>query len=253
MSGGLDIRGLEKALAGQPVLRGVDLAVRPGELVALLGPSGAGKTTLFRCVARLVRPDAGRIRLGGAESAPDLARLEGAALVAARRRVGLVFQQFNLMRRLSALDNVLTGRLHGLPLWRAALRRFPEAERQAALAALDRVGLLSQALVRADRLSGGQQQRVALARVLVQNVSLLLADEPVASLDPETAAGVLGLLREIARERRIAVLVSLHQLDYARGFADRVVGLGRGRVLFDLPPAGLEEGHLRTLFAPPAG
>ncbi|QJE74275.1 phosphonate ABC transporter ATP-binding protein [Aerophototrophica crusticola] len=241
---GLSVHALHKARGGRPVLSGVDLAVRPGEVVALLGPSGAGKTTLFRCVAGLDAPDGGRVTVDRAE----LTALAGRPLAQARRRVALVYQQFNLLRRLSALDNVLAGRLHTIPLWRAALRRFPDADRQAALGALDRVGLLDKAYARADRLSGGQQQRVALARALVQDAALLLADEPVASLDPETASGVMALLRELAAERGLAVLVSLHQVDQALAFADRVLGLSAGRIAFDLPPAAVTPDRLRTLF-----
>ncbi len=241
---GLVIRDLSKDLAGRRVLAGVDLTVTPGEVVALLGPSGAGKTTLFRCVTRLIEPDAGVVRLDGA----DLAALSGRELVAARRRIGLVFQQFNLVRRLSAVDNVLAARLAAVPVWRAVLRRFPDADRQDALSALDRVGLLDHAYTRADRLSGGQQQRVAIARALVQDPALILADEPVASLDPETAAGVLALLRDVAAERNAACLVSLHQVDLALRFADRVLGLKDGRIAFDLPPRAVGRDLLRDLF-----
>jgi len=240
----LRVEGLSKAFAGRPALSGVTLEVRAGEVTALLGPSGAGKSTLFRCVARLAEPDAGSVRVLGQE----MAGLAGGDLARARRRIGLVFQQFNLVRRHTALDNVLAGRLGAVPLWRVLLRRFPGADRQAALAALDRVGLLDRAYARADTLSGGQQQRVALARALVQDCRLLLADEPVASLDPETAAGMLALLRELAAERGMAVLVSLHQVDLATGFADRILGLRDGRLVEDCAAAAFTGAARLRLF-----
>ncbi len=226
----IEIAGVTKLFAAT-VLDGVSLAVAPGEVVALVGASGAGKTTLFRCITRLVEPDAGEIRVNGRA----LHNASGAALARARRDIGLVFQQFNLVRRLSALDNVLAGRLGHVALWRVVVRRFPRADRQLALAALDRVGLLAQAYQRADSLSGGQQQRVAIARVLAQQSGVILADEPVASLDVAAAHAVLSLFREIARERGIAVLCSLHQIDIATHYADRVLGLAAGKLIVDRP------------------
>ncbi|MBI3512710.1 MAG: phosphonate ABC transporter ATP-binding protein [Proteobacteria bacterium] len=222
----LRVDGLAKRY-GAPVLSDVSLAVAPGEVVALVGASGAGKTTLFRCITRLTEPDTGEIVIGGRA----LHGASGAELALARREIGLVFQQFNLIRRLDAVHNVLAGRLGHVPLWRVVARRFARADRQRALAALDRVGLLAQAYQRADSLSGGQQQRVAIARVLAQESRVILADEPVASLDAANARAVLSLFREIARERGIAVLCSLHQLDIAALYADRVIGLASGRLV----------------------
>jgi phosphonate transport system ATP-binding protein len=180
-------------------------------------------------------------------------RLEGKALRQHRRSVGLVFQQHNLVGRLSAIDNVLTGRLGTTPLWRVLVRRFASVDRQAALASLDRVGLLDKAYQRSDLLSGGQQQRVAIARVLAQDCRVLLADEPVASLDPESARGVLSDLRRVARDEGLAVLCSLHQVEWARQFADRVVGLRSGRVMFDRPVADLDEALESALYRPHNG
>jgi phosphonate transport system ATP-binding protein len=214
----LQVRNLRKAFHGERVLDGFSLDVAAGEFVALLGPSGAGKTTLLRCISGLARPDAGEILLGD----HAMQRLSGASLRRARREIGFVFQQFNLIGRRSALANVLTGRLPDVALWRVVLGRFPEADRRDAFAALERVGLLPQAWQRADLLSGGQQQRVAIARALVQRSRLLLADEPVASLDPEAAENVLSLIREIAREENMSVLCSLHQPALAARFADRI-------------------------------
>ena len=248
MTAVLEIIGLSKAYGAARVLHGVSLSVAPGEVVALLGPSGSGKTTLFRCATRLVAPDAGEVRLDGV----GMAGLSRAKLRRQRARVGLIFQQFNLVGRRSAIGNVLGGALGRVAAWRIALDRFPEAERQAALGALDRVGLLAHAYQRADRLSGGQQQRVAIARVLAQRARLILADEPVSALDPASAANVLETLRGVARAERIGVLVSLHQVEYARAFADRIVAMAEGRVLFDRAAALLDGAALHAVYGPRA-
>jgi phosphonate transport system ATP-binding protein len=230
-------------------LRGVSLRVEAGEFVALLGPSGAGKSSVFRCLTGLARPLAGTAVVHGR----IIGEQSGAALRAARRSIGLIFQQHNLVGRLTALDNVLTGRLDACPTWRVLVRRFAAADRQRALACLDRVGLLDKAYQRADSLSGGQQQRVAIARVLAQDGRVLLADEPVASLDPESARRVLQTLRAIAVEHRIAVLCSLHQVELARGFADRLIGLRDGAVVFDSAPQGIDDAAERALYSGPQG
>jgi len=222
----------------------VSFVVDPGEFVALLGPSGAGKSTLFRCVTRLVAPDTGVVRVLGR----DISALGGQELRLARRDVGLIFQQFNLIGRLSAMDNVLAGRMGHASTLRVMLRQFTRADRQLALAALDRVGLLERAGQRADSLSGGQQQRVAIARVLAQQARLLLADEPVSSLDPQSAENVLGILRNIARETRIAVVCALHQVDLARRYADRVVALRGGRKLLDVSVNAFDQNAFQELY-----
>jgi len=222
----------------------VSFVVDPGEFVALLGPSGAGKSTLFRCVTRLVAPDTGVVRVLGR----DISALGGRELRLARRDVGLIFQQFNLIGRLSAMDNVLAGRMGHASTLRVMLRQFTRADRQLALAALDRVGLLERAGQRADSLSGGQQQRVAIARVLAQQARLLLADEPVSSLDPHSAENVLGILRNIARETGIAVVCALHQVDLARRYADRVVALRGGRKLLDVSVNAFDQNAFQELY-----
>jgi len=222
----------------------VSFVVDPGEFVALLGPSGAGKSTLFRCVTRLVAPDTGVVRVLGR----DMSALGGQELRLARRDVGLIFQQFNLIGRLSAMDNVLAGRMGHASTLRVMLRQFTRADRQLALAALDRVGLLERAGQRADSLSGGQQQRVAIARVLAQQARLLLADEPVSSLDPQSAENVLGILRNIARETGIAVVCALHQVDLARRYADRVVALRGGRKLLDASVNAFDQNAFQELY-----
>lgn len=244
MQHALAIRGLSKRYGDKAAVDRVDLTVAPGEFVALLGPSGAGKSTIFRCVTRLVAADAGEIDLLGAR----MDALHGRALRNQRRAIGLIFQQFNLIGRLSALDNVLAGRLGAVPTWRAVLRRFTTPDRQRALASLDHVGLLSHAYQRADRLSGGQQQRVAIARVLAQESRIILADEPVASLDPNAANNVLGILRSVAHERGIAVLCSLHQTALAQSYADRIVAMRDGRIVLDAAAASLDADEIHRIY-----
>jgi phosphonate transport system ATP-binding protein len=225
-------------------LSDVSFAVEPGEFVAVLGPSGAGKTTLFRCLTGLARPDGGSVLVRGR----DICAIRGRELRAARQDVALIFQQFNLVRRLTALHNVLAGRLARLPTWRVLLRRFARADRQRALACLDAVGLLDRAYARADQLSGGQQQRVAIARALAQEATVVLADEPVASLDPESAAAVLDTLRVVARAG-VAVVASLHQVHLATAYADRIIALRAGRVIEDAPMARLDASAFEQIYA----
>jgi phosphonate transport system ATP-binding protein len=223
-------RNLAKTLGGRAVLSDASVTVEAGEVVALVGPSGSGKTTLLRCLARLLEPDAGTITLHG----QDITHRTGRKLYRARREIGLVYQQFNLVRRLSALENVLGGRLAEIATWRVLTRRWPEQDLALARAALDRVGLATHAAQRADRLSGGQQQRVAIARALAQGSRVLLIDEPVSSLDPETAASILRLIRELASERGFGVLVTLHRPEDVARVADRALRLQDG-VLLDAP------------------
>ena len=241
------VDGLTKRYAPDvTALAGVTFDVPAGEFVAVLGPSGAGKTTLFRCLTGLTRPDAGRVRIEGHDI------WQGAADLRAGRRVtALVFQQFNLIRRLTALENVLVGRLARVPTWRVVLRRFSRADRQLALRCLDTVGLLDKAGVRADQLSGGQQQRVAIARALAQEARLILADEPVASLDPESSATVLVSLRS-AVAAGVAVVASLHQVHLAREYADRIVALRAGRLVQDAPVGRFDRRALEQIYEPAA-
>ncbi|GEP57263.1 phosphonate ABC transporter ATP-binding protein [Reyranella soli] len=236
----IDAVGLTKAFNGRAAIEEVSFAVREGEFVAVLGPSGAGKTTLFRCMTGLAVPDRGTVRIGD----DDIAALRGRA----RRRVAVVFQQFNLVSRLSAFENVLAGRLGHVQAWRGWLRRFERADRLLALECLDRVGLLAQAMQRADTLSGGQQQRVAIARAMAQRPSLIVADEPVASLDPAAGAGVLELLQGIARADGVGVVCSLHQVQLARAYADRIVGLSHGRIVIDAPVQRFDQPAFERLY-----
>jgi|HubBroStandDraft_1064217.scaffolds.fasta_scaffold00068_33 phosphonate transport system ATP-binding protein len=222
----LEVVELSKSLNGKILFDKINFAVAAGEIVGLSGASGAGKTTLFRCVTRLSQADAGEIRLFGR----DIRRLGGYQLKQARRQIGLVFQQFNLFGRLTALENVLAGRLGYMPNWRVVLRSPAAPDRRRALEALDRVGLATIAHQRADRLSGGQQQRVAIARALVQESMLIIADEPVSNLDPESAEIVLGLLCDLARRDGRAVLCSLHQPEFLGRFVDRAMRLSNGQL-----------------------
>ncbi|MBA3282821.1 MAG: phosphonate ABC transporter ATP-binding protein [Acidimicrobiia bacterium] len=238
----LRVEGLGHRYGPRTVLDGVTFEIAAGEVVAIVGPSGAGKTTLFRCITQLVRADVGRVTLAGR----DLSSLSGRELHRARRGVGLIFQQFNLVRRLSAVDNVIAGRLAELPTWRVLARQPGAAVRSEALSCLAQVNLADHADARADRLSGGQQQRVAIARALAQRSRVVLADEPVSSLDPTSSATVLAALRSIARAEGIAVLCSLHQVDLINGFADRVLGLRGGRPVIDVAASDFTERH-RTL------
>lgn len=228
MSTALSLEGVSKSYGAVKALHEVSIAVDAGEFVALLGPSGAGKSTVFRCLTALTRPDAGAAYVLGQR----MTELKGRALGRARRGIGLIFQQHNLIGRLSVIDNVLAGRLDVTPTWRVMTRQFRQEDRQLALASLDRVGLLDKAYQRADTLSGGQQQRVAIARALTQEGSVILADEPIASLDTVSAEHVLASLRTIAHESGVGVLCSLHQVDLARKYADRLIGLRNGRVVF---------------------
>jgi len=214
------------------VLDGVDLTVRAGEFVAVLGRSGAGKTTLLRAINRLVEPTAGTVRVAGRA----VTGADGVELREARRRMGMIFQQFNLVRRASVIDNVLAGRLGWAPALPSLFGRFPPADRALALECLAQVGLAAMAERRADRLSGGEQQRVAIARALAQQPSVVLADEPTASLDPALTGSIMDILRGINVERGLTLVVSQHQLETARAYATRIVGLRRGRVCFDGPP-----------------
>ena len=236
----LKLENVGKAFNGRDAICDISLTVREHEFVALLGSSGAGKTTLLRCVAGLLNPDHGTVYVTGA----DVSELRGRA----RRRVAVIFQQFNLVARISALANVLAGRLGHVPAWRGITRRFERSDRLLALECLERVGLLSQAAQRADTLSGGQQQRVAIARALAQRPDIIVADEPVASLDPSNGAGILDLLRGICREEGVSVLCSLHQVHLARQFADRLVGLANGRVILNVSAADFDEEQARTLY-----
>jgi phosphonate transport system ATP-binding protein len=227
---------------GVQALHPTGLRFEPGAFTVLLGSSGAGKSTLLRALNGLVTPTGGRVLVDGIGDIAERRRL-----ASHRRRTGMVFQQHQLIGRRSVLSNVLMGRLGYHSSFRTLLP-FPIAEKRLALSIIERVGLIDQALRRVDALSGGQQQRVGIARALVQQPRIVLADEPVASLDPATAEHVLGLLHDICKADGLTAIVSLHQLDFARAFADRIVGLAHGRVVFDGSPARLNDGAVRRIY-----
>lgn len=226
------------------VLAGVDLEVGKGEIVALIGQSGAGKSTLIRCINRLVAPSAGQIWLDGV----DLCALPMGKMRSARRNIGMIFQEYALVERLSVMENVLSGRLAYLPFWRSFLRRYPQQDIDRALAYLERVGLVEHANKRADELSGGQRQRVGIARALSQEPQLLLIDEPTASLDPKTARQIMRLICEIASERQLPAIINIHDVALAKKFAQRIVGLKNGQIVFDGSPAALDDNALNLIY-----
>lgn len=241
----LTIQSLTKTYAtGDRALRGVDLSVSRGEVVALIGPSGAGKSTLLRCVNRLVAPSSGSIRL----DAVELTTLHGRNLRRARGRIGMIFQEYALVERLTVLENVLSGKLGTMPLLQSLLRRYDGADVQRALRLLGEVGLESQFEKRADALSGGQRQRVGIARALMQEPSILLVDEPTASLDPKTARQIMRLIRSACAERNLPAIVNLHDVQLAQHFSDRVVGLKEGLVVFDGSPHDLDDERLTEIY-----
>ena len=232
----IEVIGLRVVLPpATTVLHGIDLTIRPGEFVVILGQSGAGKTTFLRAINRLVEPAAGTVRVAGREVTGAAA----AELRQARRRIGMIFQQFNLVRRASVLENVLAGRLGYVPPLASIAGRFPESDRALALDCLGQVGLEQFAGRRADKLSGGEQQRVAIARALAQSPAVILADEPTASLDPQLTGSIMDILRRINVERGLTLVVSQHQLETALAYATRIVGFRRGRISFDGPPSAV--------------
>jgi phosphonate transport system ATP-binding protein len=248
MSAAITLSRLSRTFAGHRALDDVSLTIHPGERVALIGPSGSGKSTLLRLIAGLLPADlgSGAIVIHGRAIQRDGRILPEARAI--RARVGFVFQQFNLVGRLPVLTNVLIGRLAHLPLWRTLPRFFALADRRAAMAALARVGLADFATRRTGTLSGGQQQRTAIARALCQQANIILADEPIASLDPESAALVMDLLTAIARSEDATLVVSLHQLDIAVRTCDRVIALRDGRICFDGPSADLSGDLLHSIY-----
>jgi len=249
MSAALDIRGLTKEyVRGKPVLRNLDLSIGAEGITAIIGPSGTGKSTLLRCINRLVEPTKGEIRLTGAGGSIDIAKLRGRGLRLARRRIGMVFQEYNLVERLSVMENVLCGRLGYVPLWRAWLRKYPEQDIARAFALLDAVGLPEHATRRADALSGGQRQRVGIARALMQRPDLLLADEPTSSLDPRTSVEVLEMLTKLAAAEGVPVIINIHNVALAKRYAKRIVGMHEGAIIFDGPPEALQDDHLRRIY-----
>jgi len=249
MSTSLRITGLVKEYrAGQPVLKGIDLHVQGQGLTAIIGPSGTGKSTLLRCVNRLIDPTRGEIELQTDAGTVNLAGIRGTALRQARRRIGMVFQEYNLVERLTVMENLLTGRLGYSNAFKAWMRRFEPDDIERAYQLLDVVGLGGFGDQRADALSGGQRQRVGIARALMQRPQLLLADEPTSSLDPKTSVEIMELLAEQGNASGIPVLVNIHDVDLARRYADRIVGMSGGHIVYDGDGQGLDTATLKTIY-----
>jgi phosphonate transport system ATP-binding protein len=241
----LRLEGLRKQYrTGDLALKGVDLEVPDGQVMALIGPSGAGKSTLIRCVNRLVEPTAGKVYLNDLE----LTGLSGGALRQARRRMGMIFQEYALVERLTVMENVLSGRLGYVGFWRSWFRRFPPEDVREAYRLLDRVGLMHMADKRADELSGGQRQRVGICRALIQNPELLLVDEPTASLDPKTSRQIMRLINELCAERGLAAIINIHDVLLAQMFSQRIVGLELGAIVYDGPPDRLTPEVLTRIY-----
>ena len=229
---------------GVVALENISFAIEPQTFTAILGSSGAGKTTLLRCILQLLRPDRGQVWFQG----QDLTTCSAKNLRQVRAQIATVAQQFNLVRRRNALENCLAGRLQQLPLWRCLLGHFPNSLQQEAMAALDRVQLLDVAFQRADHLSGGQQQRVAIARALTQRACLILADEPIASLDLKTAHTVLSLLRSLCQQEGLTVVCNLHQVELAKQYSDRILGIQAGKLVLDVPTDQLSQSDVHSLY-----
>ena len=229
---------------GDLALQGVDLEIPDGQVLALIGPSGAGKSTLIRCVNRLVEPTDGSATL----NEENLTKLSSRALKRARRRMGMIFQEYALVERLTVMENVLSGRLGYVGFWRSYFRKFPKDDVREAFRLLDRVGLLEMADKRADELSGGQRQRVGICRALIQNPDLLLVDEPTASLDPKTSRQIMRLINELCAERGLTAIINIHDVLLAQMFSQRIVGLALGKVVYDGNPDGLTPEVLTQIY-----
>ncbi len=241
----LKLAGLTKRYpTGDLALKDIDLEVPDSQVMALIGPSGAGKSTLIRCVNRLVEPTSGQVYLNETE----LTSLNQGQLRRARRRMGMIFQEYALVERLSVMENVLSGRLGYVSFWRSWFRKYPQSDIDEAFRLLERVGLDHMVDKRADELSGGQRQRVGICRALIQNPELLLVDEPTASLDPKTSRQIMRLIVELCEERGLASIVNIHDVMLAQMFAQRIVGLQLGEIVYDGPPDGLTPDVLTSIY-----
>ncbi|MEO7994630.1 MAG: phosphonate ABC transporter ATP-binding protein [bacterium] len=246
--GAITVAHLNKVFpGGTHALRDVSFTLPTGRFVAIIGSSGAGKSTILRCINRLIDPTDGQIVVGG----QDLMALSGIELVRARRQIGFIFQQHNLVRRLTVLQNVLTGRIGFHSLWRNLIGNYPLADLERCAEIVDSVGLLEKLHTRADHLSGGQQQRVAIARALAQEPTIFLADEPTASLDPKLSHSILGLLKEINRAQGLTILINLHDLALATQYADWVLGFRLGELVFDGPITDLSQARIDDIYSAP--
>lgn len=241
----LKVENLKKEYTpGKPVLHDISFEVVGKNSVAIIGPSGTGKSTLIRCVNKLIPPTAGNVYVSG----ENITVLSGGELRRARRKIGMVFQEFNLVERLSVMENVLSGRLGYVAPWRAWLRKYPQKDVDAAFTLLETIGLLEFTHQRADSLSGGQRQRVGIARAIMQEPHVILADEPTSSLDPKTSVEIMELLVSLSEAHNIPLLINIHDVELAKRFTSRVIGLSKGGIVFDGPPEELTNGHLKEIY-----
>jgi len=231
-------------VAGKPVLKGIDIDINESGIVAIIGPSGTGKSTLLKCINRLNNPSSGEILFDG----KDLTKLKGKSLRKMRRHIGMVFQEYNLVERLTVLENVLSGRLGYMSSWDAWRRNYKQEDLKQAFELLDLVGLTDFANQRADGLSGGQRQRVGIARAVMQGPYLLLADEPTSSLDPKTAVEIMELMETFAQRNDIPVLLNIHDVNLAKRYAKRIIGMSNGKVHYDGPPEDISEADLKVIY-----
>ena len=241
----LEVRQIRKTYpTGEVALKGVDISVNAEEVVAVLGLSGSGKSTLLRCINRLVEPDSGTVVLDGV----DITRLNKHDLRRTRRNMGMIFQEFNLVERLTVLENVLSGTLGSTSTWRSVFRAFKSEDIQRGMELCERVGIIDHVRKRADQLSGGQRQRVGIARALIQRPKILLVDEPTSSLDPKIGGEVMDLMLSIVKEDNIPMLVSVHDVQLAKNYSDRIVGLQEGEKIFEDQTASVDSKSLGRIY-----
>ena len=241
----LEIKQLvKKYKTGDVAINGVDLKVEKGQVMALIGPSGAGKSTLIRCVNRLENPTSGEIWLNG----ENIVKMRSGKLRRARRNMGMIFQEYALVERLTVMENVLSGRLGYVGFWRSFLRKFPQSDINAAFGLLGKVGLDTMVNKRADELSGGQRQRVGIARALIQKPDILLVDEPTASLDPKTSRQIMRLITELCEENQLTAIINIHDVALAQMYAERIVGLREGSIVYDGSPDDLKPDILTEIY-----
>jgi len=235
---------MKRYRTGDLALKSINLDVPDGQVMALIGPSGAGKSTAIRCINRLVEPTGGTVILNGTE----ITALGSRELRRARRRMGMIFQEYALVERLTVMENVLSGRLGYVGFWQSFVRKFPRSDVDEAFQLLARVGLDHMADKRADELSGGERQRIGICRALIQSPDLLLVDEPTASLDPKTSRQIMRLIKELCAERKLSAIINIHDVMLAQMFAERVVGLQLGDIVYDGPPTGLSADVLTRIY-----
>ena len=241
----LELQDLSKKYnTGDEALKGVSLSIPKGQVLALIGPSGAGKSTLIRCINRLIEPTSGKVLHNG----EDVTLMNSRRLRKTRRKMGMIFQEYALVERLTVMENVLSGRLGYVGFWRSYFRKFPQADFKEAFRLLARFGLEEMADKRADELSGGQRQRVGIARALIQNPEILLVDEPTASLDPKTSRQIMRLITELCEERQLAAIINIHDVGLAEMFAQRIVRLQKGATVYDGPNNGLNPEVLTKIY-----